>query len=59
MTRRLGEKAIIQGGQESNGDLTPSLVLETVSHWRNYADEAGVPGALRDQIQGVLRVGGF
>jgi serine/threonine-protein kinase HipA len=34
-------------------------VLETVSLWRNYADEAGVPGTLRDQIRSTLRLEGF
>ena len=34
-------------------------VLETVSLWRNYADQVGVPGILRDQIQSTLRVEGF
>ena len=34
-------------------------VLETVSLWRNYADEVGVPGTLRDQIQNTLRLEGF
>ena len=32
-------------------------VLETVSHWPDYAEEIGVPGYLRDQIQSNLRVG--
>ncbi len=34
-------------------------VIETVSHWRNYADEVGVPVILRDKIQSSLRVEGF
>ena len=34
-------------------------VLETVSGWRNYADEAGVSPAWRDQIQATLRLDGF
>ena len=32
-------------------------VLETVSHWRNYADEVGVPRTFRDQIWSTLRFG--
>ncbi|MCD6430578.1 MAG: type II toxin-antitoxin system HipA family toxin [Deltaproteobacteria bacterium] len=32
-------------------------VLETVSLWPDYAEEIGVPGYLRDQIQSNLRVG--
>jgi serine/threonine-protein kinase HipA len=31
-------------------------VLETVSRWRDYADEAGVPVTWRDQIQKTLRL---
>ncbi len=34
-------------------------VLEAVSRWRNYADEVGVPGAWRDQIQSTLCLEGF
>ena len=34
-------------------------VLETVSRWRDYADEAGVPPPRRDQIQHTLRLKGF
>ncbi len=34
-------------------------VLETVSHWQDYAEEVGVSGSLRDQIQSTLRVGEF
>jgi serine/threonine-protein kinase HipA len=34
-------------------------VLETVSRWRDYADEAEVPVTWRDQIQQALRVKGF
>ena len=34
-------------------------VLETVSRWRDYADEAGVLPAWRDHIQKTLRVKGF
>ena len=34
-------------------------VIETVSHWRNYADEVAVPVILRDKIQSSLRVEGF
>jgi len=34
-------------------------VLETVSRWRNYADEAGVSPAWRDHIQETLRLKGF
>lgn len=34
-------------------------VLETVSGWRNYADDAGVSPAWRDQIQATLRLKGF
>jgi len=33
-------------------------VFETVSRWRDYADEVGVPGTWRDQIQSTLRFGG-
>lgn len=36
-----------------------SEVLATVSRWRDYADEAGVPGTWRDQIQSTLRLEGF
>ena len=32
-------------------------VLETVSHWPDYAEEAGIPETLRDHIQSNLRVG--
>jgi len=31
-------------------------VRETVSHWKDYADEAGIPVATRDQIQRTLRL---
>jgi serine/threonine-protein kinase HipA len=34
-------------------------VLEAVSHWRDYADEAGVFPSWRDQIQQTLRLKGF
>jgi serine/threonine-protein kinase HipA len=34
-------------------------VLETVSRWRDYADQAGVPPSRRDQIQHTLRLKGF
>jgi serine/threonine-protein kinase HipA len=36
-----------------------SEVLATVSRWRDYADEAGVPDAWREQIQSTLRLDGF
>ncbi len=29
-------------------------VQEVVSHWKSYADEAGVPISVRDQIQSTL-----
>lgn len=34
-------------------------VLATVSRWRDYADETGVPGNWRDQVQSALRLEGF
>lgn len=34
-------------------------VLATVSRWRNYAEEAGVPAEVREGIQRGLRLGGF
>lgn len=34
-------------------------VRKTVSHWRDYADEVGVPDTWRDQIQSTLRLEGF
>jgi serine/threonine-protein kinase HipA len=34
-------------------------VLETVTHWRDYADQAGVSPSMRDQIQHALRLKGF
>ena len=34
-------------------------VLKTVSRWRDFADEAGVSPARRDQIQHTLRLTGF
>jgi serine/threonine-protein kinase HipA len=34
-------------------------VLETVSRWRDYADQAGVSPSRRDQIQHTLRLKGF
>ena len=34
-------------------------VRRTVLHWRDYADEVGVPGIWRDRIQSTLRVEGF
>jgi len=34
-------------------------VLKAVSHWRDYADEAGVSPSWRDQIQHTLRLKGF
>lgn len=34
-------------------------VRETVSRWQDYADEAGVPAATRDQIQRTLRLESF
>jgi serine/threonine-protein kinase HipA len=42
--------------KRGRGEEIVNEVLETVSHWRNYADEAGVPGILRDQIHGALRL---
>jgi serine/threonine-protein kinase HipA len=33
-----------------------SEVVETVSRWRDYADEAGVPFSWRDSIQQTLRL---
>ncbi len=54
-------KACAKTGSMKRGraEAIVNEVLETVSHWRNYADEAGVPGILRDQIQGALRLEGF
>ncbi len=34
-------------------------VRETVSRWKQYADEAGVPAFPRDQIYRALRLKGF
>ncbi len=34
-------------------------VREVVSQWRDYAEDAGVPVSMRDQIQQVLRLEGF
>jgi serine/threonine-protein kinase HipA len=34
-------------------------VRERVQHWRDYADEAGVPAIWRDQIQNTLRLKKF
>jgi serine/threonine-protein kinase HipA len=34
-------------------------VMETVSRWRDYADEAGILPVWRDHIQDTLRVKGF
>ena len=34
-------------------------VLEAVSRWRDYADQAGVSPSMRDQIQHALRLKGF
>lgn len=34
-------------------------VRETVSRWKDYAEEAGVPVAVRDQIQRTLRLKSF
>ncbi len=34
-------------------------VQKTVSHWKDYADEAGVPVSTRDQIQLALRLKSF
>lgn len=34
-------------------------VRQTVSRWRDYADETAVPAPLRDQIQGALRLQEF
>ena len=34
-------------------------VLATVSRWRNYAEEAGVPAEVREGIQRGLRLSGF
>jgi serine/threonine-protein kinase HipA len=34
-------------------------VMATVSRWRDFADEAGVPPSWRDAIQGTLRLGEF
>jgi serine/threonine-protein kinase HipA len=36
-----------------------SEVVETVSRWRDYADEAGVPFSWRDSIQQTLRLTGL
>jgi serine/threonine-protein kinase HipA len=34
-------------------------VLETVTHWRDYADQAGVSPSTRDQIHHALRLKDF
>ncbi len=34
-------------------------VRQTVSHWRDYADEAGVQTTIREQIQQTLRLEAF
>jgi serine/threonine-protein kinase HipA len=34
-------------------------VMDAVSRWREFADEAGVTPEWRDQIQGTLRLTGF
>ena len=45
--------------KRGRSDAIVNEVLEKVSLWRNYADEVGVPGTLRDQIQNTLRLEGF
>ena len=45
--------------KRGRADAIINEVLEKVSLWRNYADEVGVPGTLRDQIQNTLRLEGF
>ncbi len=45
--------------KRGRAEVIVNEVVETVSTWRNYSDEAGVPGILRDQIQSTLRLGGF
>jgi len=45
--------------KRGRAEVIVNEVLETVSLWQNYADNAGVPGIWRDQIQSVLRVEGF
>lgn len=45
--------------KRGRADAIVNEVLEKVSLWRNYADEVGVPGTLRDQIQNTLRLEGF
>ncbi len=36
-----------------------NAVRDTVSRWRTYADDAGVPPAWRDEIGRTLRLGGY
>ena len=45
--------------KRGRAEVIVNEVLETVSLWRNYADEVGVPGTLRDQIQSTLRLEGL
>ena len=43
--------------KRGRADAIVNEVRETVSRWKGYAEEAGVPVSVRDQIQRTLRFG--
>ncbi len=45
--------------KRGRADAIFNEVRETVSRWKHYADEAGVPAVPRDQIYRTLRLKGF
>ena len=45
--------------KQGRARMIVSQVLNTVSRWRGYADEAGVSPSWRDQIQQTLRLNAF
>lgn len=51
-----GELALLKRGQHKR---ISEKTLAVVSHWRDYADETGVPVIFRDQIYKTLRLDGF
>lgn len=45
--------------KRGRAEIIVGEVLATVSRWRNYAEEAGVPAEVREGIQRGLRLSGF
>ncbi len=45
--------------KRGRAEVIVSEVLDVVSEWENYANDAGVPGTVRKKIQATLRLDGF